>query len=537
MVLITTIKLWLVDAQDFIATYTPADDYLFIKLAKNILSGTWLGPYDHYTLVKGPIYPLFIAVTHHTGIPLLLAQHLLYSAICILAVVALRPLLKNQWFLVCIFFLLLFNPFTYSYPGTGRAFRFGLSVPLVLGLFSCMGGLLLRVDSTLKIKLSWSIAIGVIFSLLWYTREEGVWLLPSMLLFGIYFLFIGDSINLKKIATKTLLLLPIPFFFFCFTGALFQLNQKYYGPPCINELKSPEFQSALGGLMNIDVVKNERYIPVDRKNLHAAYEISPTFRKLRPYFEQAEKKSQLPPSFFIWTLRTIVQKSGNANSLPEALDFYKKVGAEINAACEAGNIACLDRKPSIKPVWRAEYIRLIPENFWDILKQAITFREFTLQNDEYSKWTTNAKKEMVPDYLFVTREKLVPGYKHHLQAYPEYYMHMIKEKFRVMADIGTGYKALVPYLFTLALLMHLFFLGRSFKRRQFDFASIFGLVILGGIISLVSILTYVKITLWPINRPLFAAYPLVLYYISTIFILVTHSITRARQIEQKPESV
>jgi hypothetical protein len=41
----------------------------------------------------------------------------------------------------------------------------------------------------------------------------------------------------------------------------------------------------------------------------------------------------------------------------------------------------------------------------------------------------------------------------------------------------------------------------------------FGLIILGGIISLVSVLTYVKITLWSVHRSLISDYPLVLFYI------------------------
>ncbi|MFT5702001.1 MAG: hypothetical protein ACI8ZB_004906 [Desulforhopalus sp.] len=537
MLVLIIARLWLVEAQDFLATYTPHDDYLFVKLAKHILSGAWLGPYDQVTLVKGPVYPLFIAAAHHTGMPLLLVQHLLYSATSILAVMAFRPLIKNQWIFIGIFFLLLFNPFTYTYPGTGRAFRFGLSMPLVLALFSSMAGLLIRTEYAFKNRVFWSLTIGFIFSLLWYTREEGIWLLPSLILFGLYFLVIGNKITVINVLKKIAFLLPIPLIFIGFTVTFSHLNQKHYGAPYIIELKSPEFQSALGGLMNINIVKSQRYIPVGRESQNAAYEVSPTFKQLQPYFEDGKKGAQLPKSFYIWVLRDMVRKSGNADSLPKALEFYGKVGAEIDAACKAGSIPCLDRKPTIKPVWRAEYIKLIPATFWDIFKQAITFRTFILTDDEYAKWLTTGNKEMVEDYRFVTREKLAPGHRHDIKAYPDYYMHMIIEKFRVLSDIGKGYKKVVPILFVLAFLIHLFFLGRSVVQRKVDFASMFGLITLGGIISLVSVLTYVKITLWPINRPLFSAYPLVLYYISSMAIFTYHSITNSRKnaVEQNNE--
>lgn len=533
MVLLIIVRLWLVEAQDLLATYTPHDDYLFIKLAQHILSGTWLGPYNQVTLVKGPVYPLFIAAAHHTGLPLLLVQQLLYSSVCVLAVVAVRPLLKDRWLFMAIFFLLLLNPFSYAYPGTGRAFRFGLSMPLVLAVFACMGGLLLRASYSYKSKILWSVAVGLFFSLLWYTREEGIWILPSLGLFALYFLVINNEMSWVNLLKRLAFLLPIPIIFTGFTTTFTSLNQKHYGVPCIIELKTPEFQSALGGLMNINVKKSERYIPVSRENENAAYEVSPTFKQLKPYFEEGRKGAQMPHSYYIWVLRDMVRKSGNANSLPEALEFYRKVGEEISTACEAGTIPCLDREPSIKPIWRVEYIKLVPAHFWDILKGAITFQSFTTDEDEYMKRKSTANREMVRDYKFVTREKIVPGRLTQIQAYPEYYTHMIIEKFRIFTDIGAGYKAVIPFLFPLAFLVHLVLLGKSIIRREIDFGAMFGLIILGGIISLVSVLTYVKITLWTVHRPIISAYPLVLFYISMMSIFVCSKLKKNGSVIQE----
>lgn len=533
MVLLTCYKLWLVGAQDFLATSTPHDDYLFINLAKHILSGEWLGPYNQMTLIKGPSYPLFIAAANYLDIPLLLMQQLVYAAACMVTIIAFRPLLEKQWVLFLIFFLLLFNPFTYNYPGTGRAFRFGLSMPLVLALFSTMGGLLLRVNSSFLKKLVWSSAIAVLFTSLWYTREEGIWLLPSLSLFALYFLFLGGRTDPAKYTSHIMLLCILPIVFYGCTTSLQQKNSKYYGSPCINELKSEEFQAALGGLMNINVVEAQRAIPVPLKNQEAAYNASPTFRELKPYFEEGKKGAQLPPSFYIWVFRDNVRKSGHADTLPEALQFYRKIGDEIRSACEEGTIPCLDRKPSIKPVWRAEYFKFVPATFWEIFTQAISFRKFTTAYDEYLKWHTTGHADMVRDFQFVTKERLVPGYKHHILAFPKFYLEMIKEKFKKLVDIGNKYKEVVPLLFPLALLIHLFFIVGSFRRKQLDFCSTYGLILLGGILSLVAVLTYVKITIWPINRPLFSAYPLVLTYISTMAICGIAALKKRGQLESE----
>jgi len=531
MIILIVSRLWLVEAQDFLATFTPHDDYLFVRLARHILSGEWLGPYNQLTLVKGPVYPLFIAVVHHMGIPLQLAQHLLYSIFCVLAIVALRPLVRQQWPFMIVFFFLLFNPFTYLYPASARAFRLGLSMPLVLAFFATLVGLLIRAHLPLKNKIMWSTLLGLVFSLLWYTREEGIWLLPSLTLFALYFLVINNDITLITLLNRGIVLFWVAIIFLGFKTTFTHLNNTYYGSPLIIELKSPEFQAALGGLMNIEGKGSKRYVPVSKASQAAAFEVSPTFKTLQPYFEEGAAGSQMPSSFYIWVLRDMVRKSGNAESLPQALDFYRKMGEEIQSACDTGALQCLDRKPSIKPIWKFEYNELVPATFWDILLQAVTFRFYTKDEFEYLKWRTTAPGDVVRDYRFVTREKLVPSRWHDLKNYPDYYSHMIVEKSRILTDMVTGYKATVPYLFFLALSVHLLLLAKCVFRKTAPFEAVSGLLVLGGIISLVSVLTYVKITLWPINRPLFSVYPLVLLYISMMFIFCLTNLKQTKHFQ------
>ena len=518
MIILVLVRLWLVESQlDLVATYTPADDYLFVRLAKNILSGAWLGPYDHYTLVKGPVYPLFIAFTNLTGVPLLFAQQILYSIFCVLVVVIFRPLFKSQWPLVVIFFFLLFNPFMYVYPANSRVFRLGLSMPLVLCVFSLFGSLLIRSRSSLLNLLLWSTLLGCAFSLLWFTREEGIWMLPSLALFILYFLIINSGLTWREFCKRAACLVWIGLIFVGVKFTFTTLNQKYYGAPVIIELKTPEFQAALGGLMNIDGLGSKRYVPVSFKSQAAAIEASPTFSKLAEYLEEdPKKKLKLHPSLYIWKLRDAAAKSGNANSLPEALNFYAAIGKELQDACDNGELNCLDRKPSIRPVWRDQYYPLAPETFWKILLQTVTFSYYDNDKDEYLKWQSYAKTEWFADYEYVTGARLVPSSRKKIRELPSDYLRMIEEKFRVLIDIASGYKAVVPWLFILALTVHVIGAGKSVASRSIYFEVVYGFIILGGILSLISILTYVKITLWPINRPLFSAYPLVLFYISTM---------------------
>ena len=58
--------------------WAEADDALFIRLARSLALGQWLGPYDNLTLAKGPFYPAFIAMSALAGIPLKIAEHVIY---------------------------------------------------------------------------------------------------------------------------------------------------------------------------------------------------------------------------------------------------------------------------------------------------------------------------------------------------------------------------------------------------------------------------------------------------------------------------
>src|SRR5215831_11380444 len=61
------------------------DDALFVQLAYYLGAGRWLGPYDQLTLAKGMAYPAFIVAAFGIGIPLKIAEHILYLASCAFA--------------------------------------------------------------------------------------------------------------------------------------------------------------------------------------------------------------------------------------------------------------------------------------------------------------------------------------------------------------------------------------------------------------------------------------------------------------------
>ena len=77
------------------------DDGYFIRMASNIASGQWLGAFDHFTLMKGPGYPVFVAITSLYGLPITAAHalfHILTICVFSYAVLIITRSLKSFYF-------------------------------------------------------------------------------------------------------------------------------------------------------------------------------------------------------------------------------------------------------------------------------------------------------------------------------------------------------------------------------------------------------------------------------------------------------
>src|SRR5207249_1422294 len=175
--LMVALKLWLVAAQPVVAHANASfDDRLFLALAEQILKGKWLGPYSQFTLMKGPMYSLFIAATVLVRIPLPLAQHLLYLFGCALLTVALRPLFSASWQAFALFILLWWQPMSYVELDILRQ---NIYTPLTLLLFAGLCALETRRNATAQVRLLWGVLLGTSAGAFYLTREEGVWIVPG----------------------------------------------------------------------------------------------------------------------------------------------------------------------------------------------------------------------------------------------------------------------------------------------------------------------------------------------------------------------
>ncbi len=522
--LLVLIKIWLIRAHLVMVTLTPHDDLLFIRHAESLLKGQWLGDYNQLTLIKEPFYPMFIALSNWLSLPLLFSEHLFYAISCGVFIWAIGPLVRQRIVLLGAFLFLLFNPGSFNYPAVGRIFQLAIYAPLAILVVSLLLGMAIRATAPLRTALGWSCGLGTALSIFWITRGESIFLMPSV---GMVFLFICITVGGKNLKDwrRPLLLCALPFVLMWGTiQTVQQINKSQYGVPAVNELLTPEFESAYGGLLRIKSNEERQFFPVVRDARVQAYAVSPTFREVEKHLDgpvgmgwlTLAGADDIPAAFFVWAFRDSVAAAGYHSSGTKALEFYRKMGAEIDAACDAGTLQCRARVTSLVPPWRPEFNALILPTISAVIEKTLTFEAFNAHTDHFR----NAiPREMMTLFSNVTGENLLSSKPGGSDVYPDYITHLNREKCRILGQIGHAYQIIIPYLFAVSLLLLLFNLGVGVKKRRLTLMTLLSVSSLGGMLSITAVMTLLTITSYSeIARVMHVSFPLVLIFIISVFL-------------------
>ena len=532
--LATYLKIWLGDAYMLRAVFAPHDDNHFVTLASHILNGDWLGPYDkytQYTLMKGVFYPLFISFSNVLGIPLLTGQHLLYAAATVLFILSISPYVKNKWWLFIIYIFLLFNPFTII---VDRVFRLGIYPALTILVIASAFGLYSRSFMKNGKSWRWAILLGLSLSAFWHTREEGIWIIPSLLVIVLFTLFrtwTDKESSLKKIAI--LYLIPMALLGLS-TLILAAMNWHNYGVFTPLEIHSSEFESAYSGLLRIKTDKYLRYYPVLKEARVKAYEVSPAFAELKPYLEGKSGKGwqgarpDIPAAYFIWAFRDAVQKAGyynfeysdNPKNIKQTFEFYKRMGSELNDACDTGKLECTRLVSSFIPQWRKEFTDLLFPTYLKTLKMLVTFDGFDYKRRDMYSTGSNRTFQL---FGTVTNEILMPDRNSVVQMRPEFYKEYTSVKKRITRNIWKNfYVSTIPWLFVFFVIFMLVRGAYELVKGNYHPVTVLGLSALAAVLSNTAILTLVSITSYSeINRAMNPGYPVLIIFIICGFVLLS----------------
>ena len=536
------IKLWLLSPQEIIARTAPHDDTLFVGLALSILEGEWLGAYNQFTLMKGSGYPLFIALSNVLGLPLILSQELLYLGACFLFTFGIRLLGASTTLSCLAFALLAFNPFTYNFFPNVYPFRFGIYPAVSLMLFAVGQIILIRASQSRR---HWGIALafGLLLGWFWNIRGEAIWIAPTLGVFLLSYWYVtarSERISTSRrvftsvVGTAALVWIGL----FGVNTAIATKNYQVYGVYTTNEMTSPAFKSAYGGLLRISTARWQRFIPVSQEARSAAYSVSPAFRQLEYYFEEGRglktwKKgfSDYPAAFFPWAFRDGLFSIGLFRDAKKTHMFLERIGREIDSGCDSRQIDCRPRYTNLAPAWHSEWNSLAVDIFFQTMSRIVKFKGFVGNGPRDGSVDDD---KLVTNYKYVTQSPVRPQSVQLLQRVPEFHRQRIHDRRIVFHKILWIYRHIPQIAFVVGLAI---LLRRAFQIARGTVISVsdgISVALLAGITSYAAILAIVQVTSYSeIGRQLNTTYPLVLAFIISCAMSLIASRRNRREQDQR----
>jgi len=359
------------------------DDTLFMRLAMHVASGEWLGPFSQYTLMKGPGYPLFVALSSAIGIPLSLGHALFQLAAVGVAALAVARLGGGAGLGILAFVVLLLHPAGLS-RDLVRVIRdqiyWGQSLlvaaSLALGYFGAREA---------RRGAGWCAAAGLVLAWAWYTREESVWFLPgaAVLAAGAALVEWAAARSVRRAALKTLF---VAAGFASLQLALSTANWLAYGTFTAVDFKEGRFVAALNALQGVRSGDQVPYVPVSKATRQAVYEVSPSFASMRAYFDppppgqtpwqygckrRPETCGEIAGGWWIWALRDAAARRGHYDSPRAAREFFGAIADEVERACDSGRLSCRRAALDYLPRMTAEQWRSLPERALQSFRQLL----------------------------------------------------------------------------------------------------------------------------------------------------------------------
>ena len=392
LALVLVLSLWLRAAFPIFAIGTAGhDDQLFVRLAASIGAGNWLGDYNNLTHAKGAAYSIFLLANHITGLPLKFSEHLLYLLAAFFFASLIGRLYNTRWATLATFALLAFIPTAWNPLVGGRVVREGLYVSLSLFLLALsvrcfVGQKAASVEAEVREKWPFLVLLGLVAGIYWLTREEGIWLLPSIAILLSFWIWSRRTMLRPWKLTVFFLFLPlIPALLVI--GTVNSLNYFKYGVFRNNDFRSSDFQAGYGALSRIKHDQWQRYVVFPKDAREHAYRFSPAARELQPFFEgpggefwrnagctdmRITPCPEILSGWFMWALRDAVAAAGHYRSAQAASSFYQRLAAEIDTACDQHAGECLPHRQTMVPPWRGHYFVDTLRASWAVFETLLT---------------------------------------------------------------------------------------------------------------------------------------------------------------------
>ena len=222
----------------------------------------------------------------------------------------------------------------------------------------------------------WPVLLGVAGAAFWLTREEGVILLPPMLLMAGWHVLARTprltALAGPALATATAAALVL---------GVCAINQSAYGVFRTNDLKGGPFARAYGAMVRVDPQRWRQLVPVPRDVRMRIYAVSAAAAELQPFLEGdsahlgADVDCALVPkpdchdidgAHFLFSLRDAVARAGHYRTARDADRFYRRLAREIDAACARHALDCGAGRRGLWPQFSLRYARPLAHSLYQI---------------------------------------------------------------------------------------------------------------------------------------------------------------------------
>lgn len=340
----------------FVRTHTPIsvhadaihDDQHFMLMGQHIANGDWLGAYSQMTLIKGPGYPLFLAVNAWLGTSVSLSEALFEGLAIgvffwVFARISRMPNIAIFGYIVTLWM---------PAPYLERIMRDCIYPGQMLLVFSGLTAAL-YIEMPRTRRHVCALMTGLVLGWFSLTREEGIWIAP-----GVAVIALAATLHHKnKQQMKTFVLIPLAVIAAGYGATqitFLSINKIFYDSFAGVEINSSPFKDAVAALQSVQSGKQIPYVPVSKQVRETIYQVSPSFLKLKSYFDPPVGGSpwqfgckfypqtcgDIAGGWFIWALRDAAALNGFYRSPTTAAVFYSELTREVRKACRIGKLQC-----------------------------------------------------------------------------------------------------------------------------------------------------------------------------------------------------
>ena len=369
LLFLAAVRIWLACHTNYAAVPTgPYDEELQVSLGLRLAAGQWLGAYSQYTLIKGIVYPLFLALCVKLGITYGMGLGIVMVGSAMIFQTMLGLVTKNRVLRGICYTYVLYSPVAMTSWSGLRIYRDVLAPWLLLILVSCLAAVWFLRTEPFRKSLPWFAGLAVSFMLFYNLREDSIWILP-LVCTGLLLAGIGRVMVCRKAASpdgfaqdgiisgssaKSRICFVLPYLLCCllpfaasagWEGVISQNNLLHYGIALPNDRVKGNFARVMSLISSVeDPAANEK-IWISNEMLRQCIEASPTLKRMESEIEarrwvtaDGQGSDEVLGDYMQWALRNALSDSGFYRDAVKTEGVLGKIASELEAAYADGRL-------------------------------------------------------------------------------------------------------------------------------------------------------------------------------------------------------